>query len=548
GITVRDGQDNIGGGIRISGEGFNNISFLDFGKALTQANTSAVLGDVVVTENQALYEGGGIYAVGVDLILNNSQVTHNDTELFTGGGISMRGGGCFKCLKTIVGPPIIQGLLTLQNTTVSENNVGGVGGGIYNNTQMVIDSSTISGNTAGEDGGGIYDEYGASALITNSTISGNEALGEELPKLTFPDAKLAVIDGSGTGGGIFQGPFGELVLTNTTVSGNTALSSGGGIAVIGLLVAQAPALKMGDLNSTNLGLFNVTIANNTAQINQGGGVFLFQPQPVSTMKTAIVSLQTAVANTLIADNTADEGANDCLGGFTSLGYNLVGQADDFCTGFIGTGDQAGTPQAPIDPLLGPLQNNGGPTQTLGLGVSSPAIDTANPEGCLDGDGALLTRDQRNFARPVNLTNKPTAICDIGAFEAGNSLLKVVVSFVGPITTSQGTCSNAGETINCDFNEVPVGSTVTISFPVTAESPSKTVVNTVTVTSSTKDFEQAQTYTATVTTAVGGGLFEGSGCGIHAGPTSENAAWQTLLPLALCLGAAFATRLRRRNQE
>jgi hypothetical protein len=91
---------------------------------------------------------------------------------------------------------------------------------------------------------------------------------------------------------------------------------------------------------------------------------------------------------------------ECAGMINSVGNNLMTIAD--CT-------VAGS--APIlgDAILGPLQNNGGPTQTHALLSGSPAIDAGNPGGCRDEFGALLTTDQRGFPRRA-------AGCDIGAFE------------------------------------------------------------------------------------------------------------------------------------
>jgi hypothetical protein len=67
----------------------------------------------------------------------------------------------------------------------------------------------------------------------------------------------------------------------------------------------------------------------------------------------------------------------------------------------------------IDPMLGPLQNNGGPTQTMKLLQGSPAIDAGNPSGCTEGNGNLLKTDQSGWARPGK---KDTGGCDMGAFE------------------------------------------------------------------------------------------------------------------------------------
>jgi hypothetical protein len=66
-----------------------------------------------------------------------------------------------------------------------------------------------------------------------------------------------------------------------------------------------------------------------------------------------------------------------------------------------------------DPMLGPLQNNGGPTQTMALPSGSPAIDAGNPSGCTDGSGHLLTTDQRGYPRH---DPEDTGGCDMGAYE------------------------------------------------------------------------------------------------------------------------------------
>jgi hypothetical protein len=89
----------------------------------------------------------------------------------------------------------------------------------------------------------------------------------------------------------------------------------------------------------------------------------------------------------------------------SEGYNL--SSDGTC-GLIGPGDMQNT-----DPLLGPLQQNGGPTQTMALLPGSPAIDAGNPSGCTDSNSHLLKTDQRGMPRP---DKEDTGGCDIGAFE------------------------------------------------------------------------------------------------------------------------------------
>ena len=114
--------------------------------------------------------------------------------------------------------------------------------------------------------------------------------------------------------------------------------------------------------------------------------------------------KTTVENTILA-NAGTNGVN-CGGIVTSNGYNLSN--DTSCHFFTSAGDVNN-----IDPRLGPLQYNGGQTQTMALPSGSPAVDAGNPTGCTDGLGHLLTTDQRGNPRP---DAEDTGGCDMGAFE------------------------------------------------------------------------------------------------------------------------------------
>jgi hypothetical protein len=145
-------------------------------------------------------------------------------------------------------------------------------------------------------------------------------------------------------------------------------------------------------------LLNATIVRNTA-FTGGGVLHVGNNYPAE------------VRNTIIALNHATGGlaaSYDVLGGFTSQGHNLVGDGTG-STGFGATGDLVGTSQKPIDPLLGPLQDNGGPTQTMALRAGSPAIDHGD-------DSGAPTTDQRGIARPRDGDGDGSLTVDIGAFE------------------------------------------------------------------------------------------------------------------------------------
>ena len=199
------------------------------------------------------------------------------------------------------------------------------GGGILNAGMLTLNYVEISGNVApmGGVGGGIWNYADATLTLNNSTVSGNLAV-------------RGVYD-LGRGGGIYN--LGTFTLDNSTVSGNDA-DDGAGIANDGVL----------DLSGS-------TISRNFAELGLAGGV--------SNNGTL------TVRNTIIATNAGQ----DLSGNVTSLGHNLIGNTIG-STGFRpDLGDLLD-----LDPLLGPLQDNGGPTQTMALLPGSPALDAGHSAG------------------------------------------------------------------------------------------------------------------------------------------------------------------------
>jgi hypothetical protein len=96
---------------------------------------------------------------------------------------------------------------------------------------------------------------------------------------------------------------------------------------------------------------------------------------------------------------------------TSYGRNLIGLAGEGGVCTVNQGGGASSTTLNSQYLLGPLQNNGGPTWTHALLAGSNAIDAGDPvQGCVDYNSILIPTDQRGAARLVG------ARCDIGAFE------------------------------------------------------------------------------------------------------------------------------------
>ena len=244
-----------------------------------------------------------------------------------------------------------EGTLTLVDSTLSSNSAF-IGGAIFNNGTLTLVNSTLSGNSAAV--GGAIDNYGILSLA-NSTLSDNAATFslfggggiDNNGTLTLTNSTLSGNSAAFSGGAIYNNYFGTLTLANSTLSGNYAAYSGGGIS-----------------NTGTLTLSDSTISGNTA--SDGGGVYSY----------SFFSTPVHLVNTIVADNSvggfAPDMAADVAAGSVN---NLIGDGTGLF--FSSSGDaiqnQVGTSINPIDPLLGPLGNYGGNTQTMPLLVGSPAF-------------------------------------------------------------------------------------------------------------------------------------------------------------------------------
>jgi hypothetical protein len=255
------------------------------------------------------------------------------------------------------------GMLTVTNSTLSGNSAGigvSTGGAILNANPGTVNltNCTLSGNSA-FGGGAINNEGGGTVTITSSTLSGNSAIG-------------AATGVEGGGGAIDNG--GTVTITNSTLSGNSAGGLGGGAIY-----------SFGTLTITNS-----TLSGNSAF----GGGFLG-----GAAGGGIRGTVTHSRNTIIAGNTAPT-APDLAGDLGSQGYNLIGNSQG------GSGFDP-SDLLDVDPLLGPLQDNGGPTQTMALMVGSPALTAGDP-------AQLGVADQRGVVRSGGVNS--------GAYQASASAL------------------------------------------------------------------------------------------------------------------------------
>ena len=237
-----------------------------------------------------------------------------------------------------------EGVMVLERVHLFDNEAG-YGGAVFNTprTHMVVRDSLLEDNRSGE-GGAI--RFDAGGEVLNTTITGNGVF--PVDQLRRPGEL------SGYGGGIDHRGGGDLTIVNSTITNNHALKGGGGL--------------------------------NTSLAYVGGVAGPVSPRTVR------------VRNSIIAGNTSEAGEQDCRAAglpLVSTGSTLDGD---------GTCSTSGpTDLAAVDPQLGPLLDNGGPTDTRMPHPRSPVVDAGVRDGC-------PAADQRGVLRPRG------AGCDLGAVE------------------------------------------------------------------------------------------------------------------------------------
>jgi hypothetical protein len=312
----------------------------------------------------------GVLAVGKDLTIAGPgaavlTVSGNDaSEVFRIGngltvvisgltiahGMATHGGGIFNV-----------GSLTLSQVTIAHNTA----------TSATAGGAACGGDVFNEGSGGGIENHGTMTVIA-STLSDNRA----------GPLSSSGLHPSSCGGGIDNEAGAKLTVINATLTGNAANAAsfgagqGGGIS------------NRGDL----------TVISSTISLNGGGG-FAGQGGGIFGSVT--------LTNSILAGNTvAGGGEPDLNGPVRQANHNLIGRVVSGVPGLVNeqNGNQVGTSANPIDPKLGPLQDNGGPTPTMALLPGSPAVDA--------GDNAASPgpTDQRGLPRIAN------GIIDLGAYE------------------------------------------------------------------------------------------------------------------------------------
>jgi predicted outer membrane repeat protein len=344
------------------------------GAALYVSQARASVSGCVFADNAAPNGlGGAIYNPGSPLEFSNCTFVRNSANGFGLGGVFF-GAPNAKVTMTdcsFTGNSAHDGgaifgdaELTLTRCVFTKNSIptDGIAGAVFNEDPTFITGCIFTGNSAGEggEGGALFIGDG---IIRDSLIAGN-AVGSTSQE----DAQ---------GGGIWN--FGTLRIQNSTIANNTsgAQSQGAGIYNDGVLI-----------------LDNSTLSGNAAGASSIGGGLFNEDDDGATL---------TVANTIIARNSAPDGP-DVFGTLSSRGYNVIGNLQ-------GNTGAIWNDLTNVDPLLGPLQDNGGPTATMALLPGSVAIDHGDPAFDPNAFVPPMTTDQRSSLRVDG------GRLDIGAYES-----------------------------------------------------------------------------------------------------------------------------------
>ncbi|XAH23164.1 choice-of-anchor U domain-containing protein [Xylophilus sp. GW821-FHT01B05] len=369
-------------------------------------SSSTTLSGDIRTEGDSSDNSHHVLVIGGTGATGNGSYTSADTVVdgFTvtagranGGGFNNYGGGLY-CNGLGAGKvcsPLLTGL-------VFQGNAATFGGAIYNSgnsggsSSPAITNTTFSGNSANS-GGAVYNNGNSggssSPAITNTTFNGNSA--------TY-------------GGAIYNDGYSgssSPAITNATFSGNSAVTGGA-------------ILSYGGSGSSSPAITNTTFSGNSAAT--GGAIYTAGFDSTS---------RPSVTRSVFWGNTAgSDGAQASTDGNAQITFNNSLIQGGCASGGTGGGTCSG-PLLTADPLLGPLQNNGGPTPTMLPAANSPVIDAG---------GACTGSDQRGVARPQG------GACDLGAVERrqGNYTLDVAVTGAGSVSAGAAPVPAVDSITNC----------------------------------------------------------------------------------------------------
>jgi predicted outer membrane repeat protein len=407
GVTLQGGQSSGSGGAVYVGQ-----------------NVALALQNVAFTGNSAR-NGGAVYAAWGAPTLSVSQCSFSANSAQSAGGAiytyaapsisnttfsansAMAGGAIFDVSLGSSGP--LPG--TIAASVFSGNSATAIGGAVWTQSPLTITGSSLTGNSSSGDGGAIFAVSSLLSLsydtLSNNAASGNGgAIASMGLNTTISTSTISGNTAQRNGGGIENS--GPLVVGNSTISGNTSQSWGGGL-----------------FNSGNATLSNDTVAGNSAA--QGGGIYSEQQLQLSFITFSGNSATSGATgggalnsndnllglrNTIFANSAAGQNCQiQFVPAVQDQGYSL--SDDSSCAAVLSATTDSNNVPAGLSSAG--LANNGGPTQTIALLSTSPAVGAIPLASCVDAEQMVVATDQRGMSR-INLQQK----CDIGAYQIAQS--------------------------------------------------------------------------------------------------------------------------------
>jgi predicted outer membrane repeat protein len=424
----------------------------------TSAATTVTLTDVTLTGGAG--DGAAVNYAG-DLVISGSTVAGNNSGPFgTLNSASGMSGASLNLSDSTVGPNTGRGVggpfgtaVTITDSTITQNTGDGVD---LTDGTLSVSGSTITDN--GEDGLRTTGQGEGLLTITGTQVIGNGGTGIDCSNCGDLQLTDSVVTGNLNGGVAISVDQDEATddltatVTRTSVVDNTRDGFGAGLRVtITELVDEAPMAQILVDRSTFAGneatgangrggaiyaatgevrLTNSTVSGNSASVS-GGAIYtstsdIFLQHATLVENTAPTGSHIATGEDLHSFGSivsAGLGGGECAiaGTTTSGGYNVGG--DGSCA-FTGTGDQNSAGSA----NLGPLQGNGGPTQTRLPLAGSPALGAVPAAAC-----TVSTMDQRGVARPQGTDCEAGAVevsLDQDLADTGQSVTGVVIAGAG----------------------------------------------------------------------------------------------------------------------
>jgi uncharacterized repeat protein (TIGR01451 family)/CSLREA domain-containing protein len=541
-ITVDETNDEL-----------NNDGDCSLREAVEAANTNSAVDDCIAGS-------------GTDTITFNSGTNGDDIDLTLGSidlesAMTIDGNG--QGTTTVTGDEFFVDAVTAtikDMTLVDVNNEGGTAtvdnveatDEMNNNsfqaetTIMIITDSNLGDVTNNSGFGTSHTEM----TISNSTmglVDNNSGFDTSSTELTITNSDVGGVDNNAGGGStttasIVDSTFGDQGITNNDVGTTVTIS---GTTLVGV---NSVAVDVS-------GGATVTIVNSTITDNDDIGV-AFSDGAVAIINSTIFENSSfgidatdpgvTIVNTIVAGNSDGDCAGEDDGGGGSAVLSLGGNIDsDGTCNLIEPSDQPNT-----DPDLGPLADNGGPTETHLPNTGSPAIDLGLDDPCTGVD-------QRGVTRPQDGDGNGTATCDVGAVEVGGEIVvtgadlsikksdspdpvlignlltyTLTVDNDGPedatavvvtdslpsevsfdsASSSQGSCTESSGTVTCDLGDLAAGDSATVTITATADAEG-TITNSASVSSSTEDPNQGNNDDSegtTVNPIPGGGIETGAG--------------------------------------